>query len=68
MPRMACIDCGAFVAEAESWQTMLVKMVQHHLEDHHDIISGHTDRPAGAWMERFMVAYRASEDADATGP
>ena len=68
MPRMACIDCGEFEVEAESWQAMLVKMVQHHLEAHHDVISGHTDRPQGAWMERFMLAYRASENRDTQSP
>ena len=64
MPTMACIDCDEFVAEADSWQAMLVEMVKHYFEAHHDIIAGHRDHPKGAWMERFMAAYREAEAAD----
>ena len=55
------MDCGAFVVDAESWQAMLVKMMPHYFEAHHDIVSGHTEQPEGAWMERFMCAYKAVE-------
>ena len=39
MPTMACIDCDEFVAEADSWQAMLVEMMKHYFEAHHDIPS-----------------------------
>lgn len=57
MPTMACIDCGAVHVEAASWQTMLVSMMSHYFDVHHDIIAGHRDHPSGAWMERFMAAF-----------
>ncbi|MGB0312861.1 MAG: hypothetical protein ACPGDD_03120 [Poseidonia sp.] len=60
MPRMACIDCGVVQVEASSWQAMLVKMMPHYFEAHHDIIAGHRDQPKGAWMERFMLAFDAA--------
>ncbi|MEC8632624.1 MAG: hypothetical protein VXY10_04205 [Candidatus Thermoplasmatota archaeon] len=60
MPTMACIDCGAVHVEAASWQAMLVKMMPHYFEAHHDIIAGHRDQPKGAWMERFMLAFDAA--------
>ena len=60
MPRMACIDCGIVHVEASSWQAMLVKMMPHYFEDHHDVIAGHRDHPKGAWMERFMTAFDAA--------
>ncbi len=63
MPTMACIDCGAVLIEAPSWQAMLVKMMPHYLEAHHDVISGHSHHPKGAWMERFMAAYEAAEQS-----
>lgn len=60
MPRMACIDCGAVHVEAASWQAMLVLMMPHYFEAHHDIIEGHRDHSKGAWMERFMAAFDAA--------
>lgn len=64
MPTMACIDCGHFFADADSWQGMLVKMVEHCFEAHHDVIASHLSHPRGAWMERFMNAYNEAEAAD----
>lgn len=64
MPTMACIDCGAVHVEAASWQAMLVKMMPHYFEAHHDIIAGHRDHPKGAWMERFMAAFDAATASD----
>ena len=61
MPTMACIDCGAVQFEAGTWQAMLVKMMPHYLEAHHDVISGQTEQPREDWMARFMEAYRAAE-------
>ena len=60
MPTMACIDCGAAEFEADSWQTMLVKMMPHYLASHHDVISGDTEASREDWMTRFMDAYRAA--------
>ena len=62
MPTMACIDCGDVVFEADTWQAMLVKMMPHYLEAHHDVIAGETELPREEWMGRFMVAYRAAEE------
>ncbi len=62
MPTMACIDCGAVEFEADSWQAMLVKMMPHYLECHHDVISGETETPRKGWMARFMDAYRVAEE------
>ena len=63
MPRMACIDCGAVHVDAPSWQTMLVNMMPHYFEVHHDIIAGHRDHPNGAWMKRFMAAFEEAMDS-----
>ena len=59
---MACIDCAAVVFEADTWQAMLVKMMPHYLEAHHDVISGETQLPREDLMARFMEAYRAAEE------
>ena len=61
MPTMACIDCGNVVFEGDTWQAMLVKMMPHYLEVHHDVIAGETELPREEWMARFMEAYRSAE-------
>lgn len=57
MPRMVCMDCGAVAYEASSLHAMLVKMMPHYLDTHHDVISGHTEEPRETWMARFTAAY-----------
>ena len=47
--------------EADTWQAMLVKMMPHYLEVHHDVIAGETELPREEWMARFMEAYRSAE-------
>ena len=39
MLRMACMECRGVEVEANSWQSMLVKMMPHYFEHHRDIIS-----------------------------
>ena len=67
MLRMMCMECGGVEVEADSWQSMLVKMMPHYFEHHRDIISGHAEREAGEWMRRFMAEYAAIETREADG-
>lgn len=64
MPRMVCIDCGAVEYEASSLHSMLVKMMPHYLDRHHDVISGEATEPRETWMDRFSLAYKAAEEQD----
>ena len=62
MVKMACMDCGAFVVEAESLQAMLVAMMPHYFEAHHEVISAHATAAGSTWMVRFTNAYRSLLD------
>jgi len=61
MVTMACMDCGAVVFQAETLRGMLVAMMPHYFEAHHDVIESHLTLPREAWMKRFTAAYEASE-------
>ena len=68
MPRMACMDCGAVVYEADSLREMLVKMMPHYLEAHRDVVSGTCLQPRSTWMARFTAAFQAVNDEHKTSP
>ena len=67
MLRMMCMECGGVEVQADSWQSMLVKMMPHYFEHHRDVKSGHAEREAGQWMRRFMAQYAAIETREADG-
>ena len=60
MVTMACIDCGAVQFQADSLRDMLVAMMPHYFEAHHEVIQSHTMNPREAWMNRLRAAFEAS--------
>ena len=67
MLRMMCMECGGVEVQADSRQSMLVKMMPHYFEHHRDLISAQAERQAGEWMRRYMAEYAAIETQEADG-